>query len=295
MILSEYTGGGFGSKVTGSITMAIPALLSKKANAPVMMRINQEEEHYIGRVRPAFHGRVKIGFAKNGRITALDLYWLADNGPYEQQHDCGTGARMASLIYQPPAMRFRGMSMVTNTNPTGSQSQPGGMNAVAIIEPVLAKAARQLGIDQVEMRRINAPAGQAPLGPAGPNGRRGTVTSAFVKEALDRGAELFEWEQRKARSRERTGFEGARHRRRDERVHRRLGRIRRAVRHQARRPDRRSIRHRQPRHPLGHRRPSRRRRSARRAVGEVRRHLGQHRQDTCRGRASPAAARRSTR
>ena len=55
------------------------------------------------------------------------------------------------------------------------------------------------------MRRINAPAGQAPLGPAGPNGRRGTVTSAFMKEALDRGAELFEWEQRKARSRERTG------------------------------------------------------------------------------------------
>ena len=149
VIISEYTGGGFGSKVAGSITMAIPALLSKKANAPVMMRINQEEEHYIGRVRPAFHGRVKIGFAKDGRITALDLYWLADNGPYEQQHDCGTGARMASLIYQPPAMSFRGMSVVTNTNPTGSQSQPGGMNAVAIIEPVLAKAARQLGIDQV--------------------------------------------------------------------------------------------------------------------------------------------------
>ena len=170
-----------------------------------MMRINQEEEHYIGRVRPAFHGRVKIGFAKDGRITALDLYWLADNGPYEQQHDCGTGARMASLIYQPPAMRFRGMSMVTNTNPTGSQSQPGGMNAVAIIEPVLSKAARQLGIDQVQMRRINAPEGQAPVGPAGANGRRGTVTSAFVKEALNRGAELFDWEGRKARPKERVG------------------------------------------------------------------------------------------
>jgi CO/xanthine dehydrogenase Mo-binding subunit len=112
---------------------------------------------------------------------------------------------MASLIYQPPAMRFRGMSMVTNTNPTGSQSQPGGMNAVAIIEPVLSKAARQLGIDQVEMRRINAPEGQASLGPAGPNGRRGTVTSAFVKEALDRGAELFGWDERKARSKERVG------------------------------------------------------------------------------------------
>jgi len=47
---------------------------------------------------------------------------------------------MASLVYQPQAMRFRGMSVVTNTNPTGSQSQPGGMNAVAILEPILAKA-----------------------------------------------------------------------------------------------------------------------------------------------------------
>jgi CO/xanthine dehydrogenase Mo-binding subunit len=205
VVISEYTGGGFGSKVAGSITMAIPALLARKANAPVMMRINQEEEHYIGRVRPAFHGRVKIGFAKDGRITALDLYWLADNGPYEQQHDCGTGARMASLIYQPPAMNFRGMSVVTNTLPTGSQSQPGGMNAVAIIDPVLSKAARQLGIDQVEMRRINAPAGQAPVGPVAPNGRRGFVTSAFVKEALDRGGELFRWDERKGRSRQRQG------------------------------------------------------------------------------------------
>jgi CO/xanthine dehydrogenase Mo-binding subunit len=205
VVISEYTGGGFGSKVTGSITMAIPALLAKKVNAPVLMRINQEEEHYIGRVRPAFHGRAKVGFAKDGRITALDFFWLADNGPYEQQHDCGTGARIASLIYQPLAMRFRGMSVVTNTNPTGSQSQPGGMNAVAILEPILAKAARQLGIDQVAMRRVNAAAGKAPMGPVLPSGKRAYVTSAFVREALDRGAEQFKWDERKARSGRRQG------------------------------------------------------------------------------------------
>jgi xanthine dehydrogenase molybdenum-binding subunit len=204
-IISEYTGGGFGSKVAGSISMTIPALLAKKTNAPVMMRINQEEEHYMGRVRPAFHGRMKIGFAKDGRITALDMFWIADNGPYEQQHDCGTGARMASLIYQPEAMRFRGLSVVTNTNPTGSQSQPGGMNAVAIIEPILSKAARQLGIDAIDIHRVNAPAGKAPMGPANPKGVRGYATSAFVKEALDKGAEMFQWSERKARSGRREG------------------------------------------------------------------------------------------
>ena len=53
VVISEYTGGGFGSKATGTITSMIPALLSKKANAPVMMRISREEEHYIGGARPA--------------------------------------------------------------------------------------------------------------------------------------------------------------------------------------------------------------------------------------------------
>jgi CO/xanthine dehydrogenase Mo-binding subunit len=30
VFISEYTGGGFGSKITGGVTMIIPALLSKK-------------------------------------------------------------------------------------------------------------------------------------------------------------------------------------------------------------------------------------------------------------------------
>src|SRR6185369_15027960 len=68
VFISEYTGGGFGSKITGGVTMIIPALLSKKANAPVMMRISREEETFIGRARPGFQGRMKVGFSKEGRI-----------------------------------------------------------------------------------------------------------------------------------------------------------------------------------------------------------------------------------
>ena len=74
VIISEYTGGGFGSKIPGAISMAIPALLSKKANAPVMMRITREDEHFIGRARPGILARVKVGFRKDGRITAIDMY-----------------------------------------------------------------------------------------------------------------------------------------------------------------------------------------------------------------------------
>ena len=48
VFISEYTGGGFGSKITGAISLIIPGILSKKTGAPVMMRITREEEHYIG-------------------------------------------------------------------------------------------------------------------------------------------------------------------------------------------------------------------------------------------------------
>ena len=119
VVVSEYTGGGFGSKITGAISLMIPVLLAKKANAPVMMRVTREEEHYIGRARPGVRGRMKVGFAKDGRITAVDMCSVSDNGPFERQGDCNNTGVIASLAYQPKAMRFRGISVLTNTPPRG--------------------------------------------------------------------------------------------------------------------------------------------------------------------------------
>jgi CO/xanthine dehydrogenase Mo-binding subunit len=205
VLISEYTGGGFGSKIPGSINMAIPALLSKKANAPVMLRISREEEHYIGRARAGLHSRIKVGFRKDGRITAVDLFVVTDNGPYNSQGDGRSAGTTISLCYQPMAMRQRFINVLTNTPPRTSQRAPGGMQGNGLMEPVLTKAARQLGVDQVEIRKINAPAGKAPFGPAAARGQQQYVTSAFVKEALDKGAALFNWQEKLARSGKRNG------------------------------------------------------------------------------------------
>ena len=204
VFISEYTGGGFGSKVTGGVSMIIPALLSKKANAPVMMRISREEETFIGRARPGFRGRMKVGFSREGRITALDMFVVSDNGPYDAQGDVPTSGRIASLLYQPQAMRWRGVTVLTNTPPRSAQSSPGGLQAIVIIEPIIAKAARKLGLDQVAIRRINCPEGKAPFGPP-VQGKLQHATSAFLKEALDRGAEQFKWKERVARTPKRIG------------------------------------------------------------------------------------------
>jgi xanthine dehydrogenase molybdenum-binding subunit len=204
VFISEYTGGGFGSKVTASIHVIIPAVLSKKIGAPVMMRISREEEHYIGRGRPSLTGRIKAGFAKDGRITAVDMFVVGDNGPYNLVGDYNQAGRIVSLLYQPPAMRWRGVSVLTNTIPRGAQSSPGGMQGITLFEPLLAKAARKLNIDQVEIRKINAPAGKAAVGPP-VNGKRPYCTSSFMKTALERGAIKFNWQERIAAGGKREG------------------------------------------------------------------------------------------
>ena len=204
VLISEYTGGGFGSKVTAGVSLVIPALLSKKANAPVMMRISREEETFIGRARPSLLGRMKVAFSKEGRIIALDMFVISNNGPYDPQGDVPTSGRIVSLLYQPQAMRWRGATILTNTPPRSAQSSPGGLQGITIIEPIIAKAARKLGLDQVAIRRINCPEGKAPFGaPVG--GTRLHATSAFIKEALDRGAEQFKWKERVARTLKRIG------------------------------------------------------------------------------------------
>jgi CO/xanthine dehydrogenase Mo-binding subunit len=184
--------------------MIVPALLSKKANAPVMMRISREEETFIGRARPGFQGRMKVGFSNEGRILAVDMFVISDNGPYDAQGDAPTSGRMVSLLYQPQAIRWRGVTVLTNTPPRSAQSAPGGMQGISIVEPIIAKAARKLGLDQVAIRYINCPEGKAPYGPL-VNGQMQHATSAFLKEALQRGAEKFDWTARVARSPKRIG------------------------------------------------------------------------------------------
>jgi xanthine dehydrogenase molybdenum-binding subunit len=199
VFISEYTGGGFGSKITAGISLAIPALLSKKANAPVMMRVTREEETFIGRARSSLVGRMKVGFSREGRITALDMFVVANNGAYEQQGDAANSGDVISLLYQPQAMRWRAVVALTNTPPRSAQSAPGGLQGIIILEPILAKAARALGIDQVAIRSMNCAEGKSPFGRPQKGVQRHS-TSAFVKEALARGAERFKWRERVGRT-----------------------------------------------------------------------------------------------
>ncbi|MFO7311474.1 MAG: xanthine dehydrogenase family protein molybdopterin-binding subunit [Bacillota bacterium] len=201
VLISENTGGGFGSKAAGYPQLAIPALLSRKAGGrPVMMRVTRLEEFYFGRCRAGFQGRVRIGFRADGRITALDLYLVQSNGPYSGYPDYSSAANAVSIVYQPLAMRFRAVPVLTNTPPRSPQRGPGENQIAAALEPILDKAARQLGLDRVAIRRVNVPSHDGRIG-----ADQGPITSSYLPEALDIGAERFGWAEKKQLSRTRRG------------------------------------------------------------------------------------------
>ena len=200
VFIAEYCGGGFGSKAGAYPTLSIPAHMSKKINRPVMMRISRTEEYFLGSARAGFQGRIKIGFQSNGRISALDLYVVQENGAYAGFGDYRSAGGAASMVYTPQAMRFRGTPVYTNTPMRGAQRGPGQNQIACAIEPLIDKAAEQLGIDRLAIRRINAPDSKSKVG-----GNQGPVTSAYMKEALAKGARAFNWQAKKRRSRQRNG------------------------------------------------------------------------------------------
>ena len=200
VFIAEFCGGGFGSKGGAYPVMAIPALMAQKTGRPVMMRISRAEEYFLGSARAGFQGRLKMGFRDDGRMTACDLYIVQEAGPNAGFGDMGSAAGLVSIIYTPLAMRFRGISIMTNTPPRGAQRGPGQNQMAAAIEPLIDKAARSLGLDRVAIRRINAPTNDSRYG-----ARQGPITSAHLREALDMGAEQFNWDERRARSGQRNG------------------------------------------------------------------------------------------
>ena len=101
VLIAEYCGGGFGSKGSAYPCMAIPAYMSKKIGKPVMMRISRAEEYYLGSARNAFQGNLKVGFDASGKLLAVDVFVVQDNGAHISFWDYRALGDALALVYQP--------------------------------------------------------------------------------------------------------------------------------------------------------------------------------------------------
>jgi len=191
VLVSENTGGGFGSKISAYPISGLPGYFSKKIGRPVQLRITREQEYYIGSARVGFQGWIKMGFAADGRVTAADVFIVEDIGPNATGGDGSSAGGAVSLLFDPESMRFRGLPVLTNTTPRGAQRGPGQNQIAAVMAPLMDKAARALKIDLLEIRMVNAVNSNTTV-----YADQEPVTSAYMKEALEKGAAMFDWENR---------------------------------------------------------------------------------------------------
>ena len=71
-VITEYMGGGFGSKFAPDAQGLICARLAKSAGAPVKLMLDRKEEHLATGNRPSAFAQVRAGVASDGTLTAFN-------------------------------------------------------------------------------------------------------------------------------------------------------------------------------------------------------------------------------
>ena len=202
-IIQSAVGGGFGGKSCDDNNALVAAVLARKAKKPVKL-INTREEEFLAGCRPRVFMKinVKIGFKKDGRIRAKHIKVIADNGAYSAKAPAITGvaAMRHDTCYKYTDVKTEALLVYTNKIPTGAFRGFGNPSAEWAVEQAIDLGAHELGIDPIEIARINA----AETGYISPHGNR--VTSCELKQCLDMAEKMVDWQAKRANKAPDTGL-----------------------------------------------------------------------------------------
>src|ERR671937_730114 len=152
---------GRGEPIHGTSNVHKAVALEFGDTDEAMARADQvrEEVFYAHRGRHPVQMKVKTGFSRDGRITAMQFQSFLDGGGYGSYGVATTyytGA-LQTTTYAIPRYRFEGVRLFTNKPPCGPKRGNGTPQPRFALEVHLDKVAEELGIDPVEIRRRNLP------------------------------------------------------------------------------------------------------------------------------------------
>ena len=156
-IVGQLMGGGFGGKedVMGQIHVAMLADATKR---PVKLLFDRHESLLVHPKRHATQIRVKIGAKMDGRLVASETELYGDTGAYASLGEkVMTRATTHSAgPYDIPHVRADCYAMYTNNPPAGAFRGFGVTQSAFAVESMMDMLAEKLGIEPVELRRMNA-------------------------------------------------------------------------------------------------------------------------------------------
>lgn len=203
-IIKPFVGGGFGGK-DEAFHEPLAGFLSLKTGRPVKIELTREEDFNATRTRHSGKVRVKIGFKKDGTITALHMRNVFNAGAYSAASPRITrasGSRPLGL-YRLANYKYEGYCVYTNVIPAGAFRGYGNPQQGFAVEQLLDVAAEKLGIDRVEMRLKNA----VRVGDINPL-TKSPFQSCGIQEALRKGAEKIGWYNKKPKVISKTKLRG---------------------------------------------------------------------------------------
>ena len=158
-VIAPDVGGGFGSKIYHYGEEALVLAAARKLGRPVKWTAERNESFLTDA-----HGRdhvtkIELACEKDGTFIAFRTETMANVGAYLSNFSTATptflhGTLMAGN-YKVPNVYVNVKAVFTNTAPVDAYRGAGRPEATYSLERVIDKAARELGIDPVAIRRMN--------------------------------------------------------------------------------------------------------------------------------------------
>ena len=158
-VVAPDVGGGFGSKIYHYAEEAIVTWAAGKLHRPIKWTAERSESFMSDA-----HGRDHVSTAelaldKDGRFLALRTRTLANMGAYLSTFSTAVptylSATLLAGVYTTPAIYGEVKAMFTNTVPVDAYRGAGRPETAYLLERLVDVAARETGMDRVEIRRRN--------------------------------------------------------------------------------------------------------------------------------------------
>ena len=191
-VIKTVSGGAFGGK-SEVLFEGVAALLAMRTYRPVKILLTRKEVFTSTTSRHSSIITVSTGVNKEGKILGQHVKTITNTGGYAGSGTNVIGAQsdMNFVLYSAEKLFYRGASFYTNTPNAGAMRGYGSPQLMAARETHMERIAFKMGIDPVEFRLNNV------VSPYEINCMGNNMHNTRIKECIEKGAELFDWKNRR--------------------------------------------------------------------------------------------------
>jgi aerobic carbon-monoxide dehydrogenase large subunit len=157
-VITGEVGGSFGMRSGVYPELILVLWAARRLGRPVKWTSDRREGFVTDEHGRDNVSRAELALDRDGMFLALRVSITLNIGAYFTQRSAGPGTNNVggvAGVYTTPAIHVQTTGVYTNTTPTGPYRGAGRPEATYAIERVIDVAARELGIDSIELRRRN--------------------------------------------------------------------------------------------------------------------------------------------